>query len=134
MNLAIIGSRQYENTEKIQKVIEKYQNRYKENLVIVSGGCKTGADFIAKTIALDMNIKYVEFAPSHFSWNDYCFNSIDYYNKPYNVKNYWIRNKEIVEFSDNVLGFICKNIESKGTLGTIEIAKEIGKKHFVFKD
>lgn len=134
MNLAIIGSRYYKNKDKIQQIIERYKNKYKEDLTILSGGCLTGADSLAKSIAIDLNVKYIEFAPAHFKWNVYCFYPESYYSQIYSVKHFWTRNREIVEKADHILGFVYANIVAKGTMGTVEIAKQLGKKCFVFED
>ena len=44
MKVAIIGSRRYENKKKIKDFIFKLKNEYGYNTIIVSGGCKKGAD------------------------------------------------------------------------------------------
>ena len=44
MKIAIIGSRRYENKKKIKDFIFKLKNEYGARTVIISGGCKDGAD------------------------------------------------------------------------------------------
>ena len=53
MKIAIVGSRRYENKKKIKDFIFKLKNEYGTDTVIVSGGCKDGADRYAKKYALD---------------------------------------------------------------------------------
>ena len=48
--------------------------------------------------------------------------------KVYNVKNFFARNKQIAIYSDIVVGFIPKGIESNGTVSTINYAKKFDKK------
>ena len=52
MKVAIIGSRRYENKKKIKDFIFKLKDKYATDTVIVSGGCKHGADKYAKKYAL----------------------------------------------------------------------------------
>ena len=42
MKIAIIGSRSYTNKRKIKEFIFQLKNKFKEDLVIVSGGVKMG--------------------------------------------------------------------------------------------
>ena len=58
MKIAIIGSRGYTNKRKIKEFIFQLKNKFKEDLVIVSGGAKDGADKYAKRFALDFEINY----------------------------------------------------------------------------
>ena len=48
MKIAIVGSRRYENKKKIKDFIFKLKKEYGEDTIIVSGGCKDGADRYAK--------------------------------------------------------------------------------------
>ena len=48
MRVAIIGSRRFENKKKIKDFVFKLKEQYGTDTIIVSGGCKTGADKYAK--------------------------------------------------------------------------------------
>ena len=61
MKVAIVGSRRWQNKGKIKDFIFKLKEQYGDELTIVSGGCKDGADIIAKKVALEFDINYVEF-------------------------------------------------------------------------
>ena len=61
MRVAIVGSRRYTNKRRIQEFIFKLKQKYGEELEIVSGGQKEGADGYAKKYALEFDIKYSEF-------------------------------------------------------------------------
>lgn len=67
MKLAIVGSRAYTNKTRMKTVINYYQKQY--NLIIISGGCPQGADWLAKQLALEMTIHYHEYPPSHVPFN-----------------------------------------------------------------
>jgi predicted Rossmann fold nucleotide-binding protein DprA/Smf involved in DNA uptake len=131
IRVGIVGSRKYENRKKIKEFIFKLKTDKGANTIIVSGGCKTGADRYAKKYALELGLQYQEFPPFHETWNIYCPKDKRDYGKPYNVKNFFARNKIIAAYSDYVVAFIPRGVESKGSMSTISYAKKFGKKHLV---
>ena len=133
MKIGIIGSRKYENKTQIKEFIFKLKEKYSENLVIISGGCKDGADKHAKRYALEFDIKYEEYPPAHHRYNSYCVLPDDFYNKPYKVQNYFDRNKQIAKNSEVIVGFIPDGIKSNGSMDTIKHAKKLNKKTIIIK-
>ena len=131
IRVGIVGSRKYENRKKIKEFIFKLKTDKGADTIIVSGGCKTGADKYAKKYALELGLQYQEFPPFHETWNIYCPKDKRDYGKPYNVKNFFARNKIIAAYSDYVVAFIPRGVESKGSMSTINYAKKFGKKHLV---
>ena len=134
--IGIVGSRRYTNTRRIREVIYDLKERFGDKLVIVSGGQPKGVDGYAKKWALYFNVKYVEFPPAHYNWNQYCIKEAYDYGKPYRVYYYNNRNTEIAEYSEYVFCFIpdfMKSIEeSRGTYDTYKKAKKLGKVLSVF--
>lgn len=128
MKVAIIGSRQYSDKRKIKNFIFKLKEKYGDDVEIVSGEQKYGADGIAKKVALEFDMKYVSFPPAHYSYNCFCITQPENYGKPYRVTNYFKRNKQIAEYSDKIVAFIPKGHTSKGTNNTIKHCLELGKK------
>ena len=126
--VAIVGSRKYVNELKIKNLIFKLKQLYGDELEIVSGGQPLGADGFAKKYALFFNVKYVEFAPHHFQWSQWCPESPSMFNKPYHVSNFFKRNKKVAEYSDIVYAFIPKDWTSNGTESTIKFAEKLNKK------
>ena len=124
IKIGIVGSRGYTNKKKIKDLVFEIKEKYGNEVEIVSGGQKDGADGLAKKYALEFNVKYVEFPPSHYSWNMHCKLPATQYNKPYYVSNYFKRNKQIAEYSDIVIAFIPDGVESRGTMSTVEYAKK----------
>ena len=59
IKIAIVGSRGYTNTKKIKDFIFKLKEKFGDELEIVSGGQKDGADGLAKKYALEFDMKYV---------------------------------------------------------------------------
>ena len=124
MKVGIVGSRKYTNKNKIKDFIYELKEVFGDEVEIVSGGCKFGADKYAKKFALEFDMKYVEFPPVHYSWNMHCKLPATKYNKPYYVTNYFKRNKQIAEYSDIIVAFIQKGVESRGTMNTIHHAEK----------
>ena len=131
IRVGIVGSRKYENRKKIKEFIFKLKTDKGADTIIVSGGCKTGADRYAKKYALEFGLQYQEFPPFHETWNIYCPKDKKDYGKPYNVKNFFARNKIIAAYSDYVVAFIPRGVESPGSMSTINYAKKFGKKYLV---
>ena len=61
----------------------------------------------------------------------YCVLPEGVYGKSYNRKYYFVRNKQIAENSDYVVGFIPSGIESKGTNSTLKYAEKFNKKRII---
>ena len=105
MKVGITGSRNYENKRKIKEFIFKLKNIHKD-LLIVSAGSKLGADKYTKKYALELECNYLEFNPAHTQKNLYSGLQESYYDKPYNVKNFFSRNKMLARYCDVVVLFI----------------------------
>ena len=126
--VGIVGSRTYTNRRKIREFVYKLKDQLGEKVEVVSGGQKLGADGFAKKYALEFDMKYVEFPPRHYTYNQHCILDQSHYGKKYFPKNFYDRNKQIVEYSDYVVAFMPKDGYTKGTLHTIEEAKKLNKK------
>ena len=131
MKVAIVGSRQYTNKRRIQEFIFKLKEKYEDKLEIVRGGQKEGADGYAKKYALEFDVKYSEFPPAHYQYNQHCILESYNYGRPYAVWHYHNRNKEIVNHSDVITAFIPKGITSKGTNSTLKEAQKKDKKYVI---
>ena len=131
MKIAIVGSRRYENKKKIKDFIFKIKQEQGTDTIIVSGGCKDGADRYAKKYALELGLQYEEYPPFHEVHNLYCTMSESRYSKPYSVKNFFARNKIIAGTCDMVVGFIPEGVESNGTISTIKYAEKFDKKTII---
>ena len=131
MKIAIVGSRRYENKRKIKEFIFKLKLEHGEKTIIVSGGCKTGADKYAKKYALELGLQYEEYPPFHEVHNLYCPLPSSRYGKPYAVKYFHARNKIIAGTSDVVVAFIPEDGLSDGTFSTLKYAKKFNKKRII---
>ena len=124
IKIGIVGSRRYTNKKKIKDLIFELKQGYADCVEIISGGQQYGADGYAKKFALELGMDYVEFPPTHYNWNMHCKLPATKYNKPYYVTNYFKRNKQIAEYSDIIVAFIQKGVESRGTMNTIHHAEK----------
>ena len=131
MKVAIVGSRRYENKKKIKDFVFRIKEQYGSDTIIVSGGCKTGADKYAKKYALELGLQYEEYPPFHEVHNLYCTIPATSYSKPYNVRYFFVRNKQIAENSDVIVAFIPEGAKADGTMNTISYAKKFEKKYII---
>ena len=127
IKIGIVGSRKYTDKKKIKDLIFEIKEKHGDEVEIVSGGQKEGADGLAKKFTLEFGMKYVEFPPAHYNWNMHCKLPATKYNKPYYVTNYFKRNKQIAEYSDIIVAFIQKGVKSRGTMNTIHYAEKLKK-------
>jgi predicted Rossmann fold nucleotide-binding protein DprA/Smf involved in DNA uptake len=134
MKIAIVGSRSYTNENKIRKFVERYVEFYGAgNIEVISGGAQ-GADALARKVALEMGLKYVEFSPVHQRHNQYCVDPPSCYNQPYHVSNFFARNKQIAEYCDHLAAFIVEGVKASGTMDTFSKATKLKKHCFLFED
>jgi predicted Rossmann fold nucleotide-binding protein DprA/Smf involved in DNA uptake len=127
IKIGIVGSRGYTNKQKVKDLIFEIKQKYGDEVEIVSGGQKLGADGYAKKFALEFDLDYVEFPPAHYSHNIHCKLSAKHYNKPYYVSNFFKRNKQIAEYSNILVAFVQEGIESRGTMNTVSHAEKLKK-------
>jgi len=128
MKVGIVGSRKYTNKNKIKDFIYELKEGFGDEVEIVSGGCKFGADRYAKKYALEFDMKYVEFPAVHEPYNMHCILPRYKYGKPYAVWHFFERNKDIAKYSDKIVAFIPEGIKSNGTMNTIGHAQKMKKK------
>ena len=131
MKVAIIGSRRYENKKKIKDFVFKLKQQYGDKTIIVSGGCKQGADKYAKKYALELGLQYEEYPPFHEVHNLYCVLPESRYNKDFSMRNFFVRNKIIASVSDFIAAFIPDGVEANGTNSLLEYAKKLNKKRII---
>ena len=127
MTIAIIGSREYENKNKIRDMIYKLKQAFGDKLEIVSGGAQNGADKYAKKFAIEFGITYKEFNPAHTVRNLYSVMPDGYYSKPYHTSQFFHRNELIAKYCDKMIAFIDSNVASKGSYHAVSMAQKHNK-------
>lgn len=132
VRIGIVGSRKYRKINKIRRAILSFKERFGENLILVSGGCRRGADRIVRDLIESdgqcRDIQYEEFPPKHQNYNQYCVLPKEEYGKEYDVGYFFQRNDEIAKRVDYLFAFVPLSVESKGTMYTVGKAEELGKK------
>jgi predicted Rossmann fold nucleotide-binding protein DprA/Smf involved in DNA uptake len=126
MKIAIVGSRTYENKQKIREMIYRLKQKFGANLEIVSGGAQHGADKYAKKFSLEMGVSYKEFNPAHTVKNLYSAMPDGYYSKPYHVSQLFHRNTLIAQYCDKMIAYRSEG-KSSGTDHAITEAKKYKK-------
>ena len=127
MKVAIIGSREYENSRKIKDTLTELKKKFGEDLIIVSGGAQHGADKFARKFSLEFGIKYKEFNPAHTVKNLYSAMSKDYYERPYHVSQFHHRNMLIARDCNVMMAFIQNGVSSNGSMSAVKQAKKLNK-------
>lgn len=132
VRIGVVGSRKYININKIRRAIMSFKRRFGDDLVLVSGGCRSGADRIVRDL-VDHDgeigeIEYEEFPPRHQNYNQYCVLPKEEYGKEYDVGHFFERNTEIAERVDYLFAFIPASVEAKGTMDTVEKVRDKEKK------
>ena len=131
IKIGIVGSRKYRDYAKVDAIINKCIEKYgAENICVVSGGA-IGADTLGKLVALNKNLKYIEYNPAHTQWNEYSGKPKEFYGKTYIVSNFFERNSFIAEDSDILFAFIPAGHQSNGTMDTVNKTKKLNKPYFI---
>ena len=71
MKIAVIGNKEWQNKRKVQQVLSELKQKFKQELIIVSGGGSEGANYMVKKFALEFGISYQEYNPSYTGRNLY---------------------------------------------------------------
>ena len=130
--VAIVGSRSYENKNKIRDMIFTLKNKL-PNLEIVSGGGANGAYRYAKKFALELGVGYAEFNPAHTVKNLYSMMPDEYYEQDYHVSQLMHRNELIILYSDSVIAFRSTG-KSSGTDHAVKMAIKHDKPYIIIGD
>jgi len=110
--IGIVGSRRRTDKHNVIKLVDSLP----KNSVVVSGGCR-GVDTWAELRAKQRGLRTLIFKPDLSN----CKESYEI------AKEFYERNKQIVEHSDVIIAFVSKN-RSGGTENTLKWAKKLGKK------
>lgn len=134
ITVGIVGSRKWKDKIKIIEVLHRLIQHYgEEQIKVVSGGAR-GADTLGKEAALQLGLSYLEYNPAHTKWNKYSDKPKEWYEKPYNVGNFFERNTFIAKDSDVVFGFIPEGHQSNGTEDTLRKAVKMNKPTYVVNE
>ena len=131
IKIGIVGSRAYTNKQKVKDLLFEIKQKYGDEVEIVSGGQKLGADGFAKKYALELDCNYVEVNPAHTPKNLYSYMREEWYGKKYSPKNFYVRNKILAKSIDRLIAFVPEGDSARGTANTVNYAVEYNKKVIV---
>lgn len=117
MNIAIVGSRRYQNKNKIETLVDALSTKH----TIVSGGCE-GVDTWAVERAKSRGMNTKEITPD-------LENIETHYDM---VQRYYARNKKVVQESDCVFAFVAPDRKG-GTENTIQWCKKLNVEVFIYE-
>ena len=95
----------YLNSSTGRSFFELEKREYGDGLEIVSGGQKQGADGYAKKYASEFDIKYSEFPPAHYQYNQHCI--LESY-------NYGAPAKSLERFGEHAEGTVLVQLVLQG--------------------
>lgn len=133
MKVGMIGSRDYQNKKKIKDLIFKLKSRFGNDLEIVGDGNRMGVGLHVKKACIELGVDYSEFPPLHEQWNHNCPEPAYMYGKPYSPKYYPMRNTQIVEYSDMIIGFVVSTEKEKHIVDVNTLAKKKNKEMMILR-
>lgn len=126
MRVGISGSTTFENRSKIKEMI--YRIKQQEDVIIVGIGDKHGADKHVRKYALEFGCDYKEANLPHTSPNLYSLMADSFYNKPYHVRNFFLRNQTFARYIDRLLIFDDTAETEKKVINLIKAANKAKKR------
>ena len=133
IKIGMIGSKMFEDIVKIKDFMYLIKQKYKDNpnnVTIITGGYKYGADNHIKKIALEWGFDFESIPTFHDTHNMYVPEDLppSKFGRKWNMKHFYARNKLISNRSDMVVLFGSgESISDK----IIEYAKEKNKKFVI---
>ena len=103
MKIGVTGSNKYENKRKIKEFLFKFKDQ--DGVELVSRGNKAGADRYIKKYALEFGLNYVEVPVAHTSRSLYSQLPELYFNKPFNIQNYFVQQNIYIKQCDKFVIF-----------------------------
>jgi|TARA_R110000796_G_scaffold212113_3_gene328256 mRNA-degrading endonuclease HigB of HigAB toxin-antitoxin module len=111
IKLGITGTTTFENRRKIKNMIFTIKQNLGDEVMFVGIGDKAGADRHIRRYVLELDCKYQEANLPHTPQTLYSIMHKNFYAKPYNVKNFFLRNNTFARYVDKLIVFD----DSKGT-------------------
>lgn len=105
IKVGITGTVTFENKIKIKSLIHKIKQELNEEVVIVGLGDRNGADKYIRKYALELGCQYKEANLPHTPQTLYSMMAEAFYNKPYNVKNFHLRDNTFARYIDRLVVF-----------------------------
>lgn len=108
--IACIGSVNYDNITKIKEFLSGLKNNVDENdILIISGGRKNGADSYIRKYSNYFGLTYLEYNPAFTTKNLYSAMGEWFYGKEYSIRHIYSRNKLMVDNCNMLVIFLNLN-------------------------
>ena len=131
VRLGITGTVTFENKIKIKNFIHKVKQNLTEDVQIVGLGDKNGADKYIRKYALELGCTYKEANLPHTSPTLYSMMTEGFYNKPYHVRNFFLRNQTFARYIDKLVVFDDSQGVDKKVANILKAASKAHKKTIV---
>ena len=131
VRLGITGTVTFENKIKIKDFIHKVKQNLTEDVQIVGLGDKNGADKYIRKYALELGCTYKEANLPHTSPTLYSMMTEGFYNKPYHVRNFFLRNQTFARYIDKLVVFDDSQGIDKKVANILKAASKAHKKTIV---
>lgn len=131
VRLGITGTVTFENKIKIKNFIHKVKQNLTEDIQIVGLGDRNGADKYVRKYALELGCTYREANLPHTSPTLYSMMTEGFYNKPYHVRNFFLRNQTFARYIDKLVVFDDSQGIDKKIANILKAASKAHKKTIV---
>lgn len=105
IKVGITGTNTFENKIKIKSLIHQIKQTLNEEVVIIGLGDRQGADKYIRKYALELGCQYKEANLPHTPPTLYSMMTEAFYNKPYNARNYHLRDTTFARYVDRLVVF-----------------------------
>lgn len=103
--VGICVTKHYNHLRKIKDFVFKLKNEFGEKVEIITTGNTESYEKKIKSYALQFDIKYKEFIPSHMQKTLYAVGSSSFFGKEYSPKNFYIRDSKMAKYIDYLVVF-----------------------------
>lgn len=131
VKLGITGTVTFENKIKVKNLIHKIKQELNEDVIIIGLGDKQGADKYIRKYALELGCKYQEANLPHTQPTLYSVMHEGFYDKPYHIKNYFLRDSTFARYVDKLIVFDNSNGTDRKIHNIIAAANKSKKKTVV---
>lgn len=105
MKIGIIGSPDCYNAPKLKQILMKLKETYGNTIEIVTGGNKTGIEYQAKKLSLELGFNFKEFNPAYTLATGFSALHESYYSKKWHPTHDVGRYRKLVEYCNAVIIF-----------------------------
>ena len=128
IKIGLTGSTTFENRTKIKTLLHKIKRESIDEVMIIGLGDKFGADKYIRKFALEYGLTYQEANLPHTQPTLYSMMAENFYGKPYNVKNFFLRNNTFARYVDKCVVFDETSGQDKKIINLIKALNKAKKR------